>query len=86
LGESGKVKSAFMTINKTFFITGTDTGVGKTVATLVLGSLFQKRGLDVGVFKPVQSGRLGGGDAEFLPPSRYPRTWPLPGRGPGSNG
>jgi len=51
---------------KIFFITGTDTGVGKTIATLVLGALLQKRGKDVGVLKPVQSGRLGGGDAEFL--------------------
>jgi adenosylmethionine-8-amino-7-oxononanoate aminotransferase len=56
----------FNDMNRTYFVTGTDTGVGKTIATLVLGSLFQKRGLDIGVFKPVQSGRLGGGDAEFL--------------------
>jgi adenosylmethionine-8-amino-7-oxononanoate aminotransferase len=50
-------------MKRLFFITGTDTGVGKTVATLVLGSLLKKSGQDVGVFKPVQSGV---GDAEFL--------------------
>ncbi len=48
---------------RTFFITGTDTGVGKTYATLALAALLAKAGYDTGVFKPVQSGV---GDAEFL--------------------
>lgn len=48
---------------RTFFITGTDTGVGKTHAALALGLLLKKEGHDVGAFKPVQSGV---GDAEFL--------------------
>ncbi|MFH0754150.1 MAG: adenosylmethionine--8-amino-7-oxononanoate transaminase [Candidatus Omnitrophota bacterium] len=48
---------------KKIFITGTDTGVGKTYAMLALGHLMQQDGRDVGVFKPVQSGV---GDAEFL--------------------
>lgn len=50
-------------MNKSIFITGTDTGVGKTVATLVLGTLLQEKGFNVGVMKPVQ---CGGDDAEFL--------------------
>lgn len=45
------------------FITGTDTGVGKTVAACVLGTLLKKKGVDVGVMKPVQ---CAGEDAEFL--------------------
>jgi len=45
------------------FITGTDTGVGKTVATCVLGLLLKERGLSVGVMKPVQ---CGGEDARIL--------------------
>ncbi len=45
------------------FITGTDTGVGKTVATLVLATLLKDQGHDVGVMKPVQ---CGGNDAQFL--------------------
>ena len=45
------------------FITGTDTGVGKTVATLVLATLLQDQGYNVGVMKPVQ---CGGDDAAFL--------------------
>lgn len=48
---------------RTFFITGTDTGVGKTYTTLALAALLAKAGHDTGVFKPVQSGV---GDAEFL--------------------
>lgn len=48
---------------KKIFITGTDTGVGKTVATLVLGTLLQEQNFNVGVMKPVQ---CAGGDAQFL--------------------
>src|SRR5207247_1474837 len=46
-----------------FFITATDTHVGKTVVTYVLGVLLKERGIDVGVMKPVQ---CGGRDAQFL--------------------
>ena len=46
-----------------FFITGTGTGVGKTVATATLGILLQEQGLSVGVMKPVQAA---GQDAKFL--------------------
>ncbi len=48
---------------RAIFITGTDTDVGKTIATYVLGLLFQNTGLDIGVMKPVQ---CAGNDAEFL--------------------
>lgn len=48
---------------RAFFVTGTDTGVGKTMAVLALTVLLREQGLSVGVFKPVQSGV---GDAEFL--------------------
>ena len=49
--------------NKTIFITATDTGVGKTVTTYVLGVLLKAQGFDVGVMKPVQ---CAGKDAQFL--------------------
>jgi len=39
-----------------YFITGTDTGVGKTWLTLALMRAFQDRGLVVGGMKPVASG------------------------------
>lgn len=41
---------------KSYFVTGTDTGVGKTVVTAALASCLKKRGIDVGVMKPIASG------------------------------
>jgi dethiobiotin synthetase len=54
------------------FITGTDTGVGKTVVTAALAAAVRARGVDVGVMKPIQTGArptpggLAAPDAEFL--------------------
>ncbi|BBH19041.1 ATP-dependent dethiobiotin synthetase BioD [Paenibacillus baekrokdamisoli] len=51
------------------FVTGTDTGVGKTVVTAAITAALRAEGLNVGVWKPVQSGApLGSGvtDAERL--------------------
>ena len=50
------------------FVTGTDTGVGKTAASAAIGLCLQIRGRSVAPFKPVQTG-LGGGpvpDAVFV--------------------
>jgi dethiobiotin synthetase len=41
---------------KGYFITGTDTNVGKTVVTACLATLFKERGEDVGVMKPIETG------------------------------
>jgi len=55
-----------------FFITGTDTGVGKTVVAAALAIVLRESGRDVGVMKPVASGcvrrreGLVSEDAEFL--------------------
>lgn len=38
------------------FVTGTSTGVGKTVVASALAGLFAKKGYSVGVLKPVQTG------------------------------
>lgn len=53
---------------KGIFITGTDTGVGKTVITAALALSLKNTGLSVGVMKPVQSGSSLPGltDIEFL--------------------
>jgi dethiobiotin synthetase len=51
------------------FVTGTDTGVGKTVLTGGIACALRGRGHSVGVAKPVQSGALAGepdGDAMLL--------------------
>lgn len=48
---------------RAIFITGTDTDVGKTVTTFALALTLQKKGVNVGVMKPVQ---CAGSDARFL--------------------
>ncbi|HDR7632714.1 MULTISPECIES: dethiobiotin synthase [Bacillus] len=52
-----------------FFITATDTEVGKTVVTGALAGIFRERGHNVGVYKPLQSGHVASnpeGDAARL--------------------
>jgi dethiobiotin synthetase len=59
-------------MNRGLFITGTDTGVGKTIVAATLARLLKMRGLNVGVMKPVTSGcreengRLISDDAQLL--------------------
>lgn len=50
------------------FITGTDTGVGKTHVAALAAGVLKARGVDVGVMKPVETGCAGGiaQDAEAL--------------------
>jgi dethiobiotin synthetase len=48
----------------TLFITGTDTGAGKTVLTALLARLLRERGMNIAALKPVCSG--GRGDARAL--------------------
>ena len=58
--------------NRGIFITGTDTGVGKTLAAAAIARLLRNRGINVGVMKPVTSGcidrdgKLISDDAELL--------------------
>jgi dethiobiotin synthetase len=51
-------------MKRTFFITGTDTGVGKTVLTALLTQFLRQRGVDAAALKPVCSG--GRADARVL--------------------
>jgi dethiobiotin synthetase len=46
--------------NKTnsLFITGTDTGVGKTIVTSMLSKMMKAKGIDVGVMKPIATGSV----------------------------
>lgn len=59
-------------MGKGIFVTGSDTGIGKTVVTACLVSLLSNKGLDVGVMKPIETGcpkrnaRLVPRDATFL--------------------
>jgi dethiobiotin synthetase len=43
-------------MNQGIFITGTDTGVGKTLVTAALALHLKKRGLSVNVMKPIETG------------------------------
>jgi len=43
-------------MEKGYFITGTDTGVGKTLVAGGLAALYKNKGLNVGVMKPVATG------------------------------
>lgn len=58
--------------HKGLFVTGTDTGVGKTLIAGAIANILRQAGEKVGVFKPVATGcrhereGLVSGDAEFL--------------------
>ncbi|MBI4598350.1 MAG: dethiobiotin synthase [Candidatus Omnitrophica bacterium] len=43
-------------IPRGIFITGTDTGVGKTVVACALAAWYRRQGIDVGVMKPIATG------------------------------
>ena len=43
-------------MGKGIFVTGTDTGVGKTLVTAGLAALLKEKGFNIGVMKPVESG------------------------------
>ena len=42
--------------NKGFFITGTDTGVGKTLVTTQIGRAIQNENISLGIMKPIETG------------------------------
>jgi dethiobiotin synthetase len=48
------------------FITGTDTGVGKTLVSAGLARMLVNRGVPIGVFKPVASGGIVSEDGKLL--------------------
>jgi dethiobiotin synthetase len=54
-------------MTRSLFVTGTDTGVGKTVVAAGIAAALRRRGVDVGVMKPFATGvRRVSGDAELL--------------------
>jgi len=42
--------------NKGFFVTGTDTGVGKTLVTSQIGRAIQNENISLGIMKPIETG------------------------------
>ena len=60
-------KSPYATHPSGFFITGTDTGIGKTIVTACLLNLFNRNVVRAGAMKPVETGISGAfSDAKFL--------------------
>ena len=51
---------------KSVFVTGTDTGVGKTIVAAGLAAALARRGVRVGVMKPVATGGCPSDDARIL--------------------
>ena len=53
---------------KAIFVTGSDTGVGKTIVTAAIASNYCRAGRKVGVMKPIQTGTIVSGptDVEFV--------------------
>jgi len=68
---------------KGVFITGTDTGIGKTLVSAGLARMFVNRGISIGVFKPVSSGGMVSEDGKLLqkaaklPNSAYSSVVPI---------
>jgi dethiobiotin synthetase len=56
---------------KGFFITGTDTEIGKTLTTGLLAKYFLEEGIDVFPYKPVQSGAIIKNDRLVAPDTEY---------------
>src|SRR3989339_495513 len=48
------------------FVTGTDTGVGKTYVTILLAKHLMLKGFDVGIMKPISTGSKKDDDARLL--------------------
>ncbi len=48
--------------SSSFFITGTDTGVGKTLVTAAIAANLKASGRRVAIFKPIQTGTVDGAD------------------------
>lgn len=47
-------------MTRSIFVTGTDTGVGKTYVAAGIAAALRRSGVDVGVMKPVATGTVGG--------------------------
>jgi len=61
----------------TLVVSGTGTGVGKTIVTAAVAALAVDRGLDVAVVKPVQTGVLPGGPGDLDEVARLARVTDL---------
>lgn len=71
-GKGARLCALTIEMNKTIFVCGTDTGVGKTYVTGALCACLRREGIRAGAFKPLESGCASKGrhirraDSEFL--------------------
>ena len=72
-------------MSRSFLITGTDTGVGKTTVASAIAAALALRGHDVGVGKPVETGCEPGPDGNRLPADALQLRWAA-GRGDSIDG
>jgi dethiobiotin synthetase len=62
-------------VARSFLITGTDTGVGKTTVTSAIAAAAHCRGFRVGIVKPVETGCELGRDGELIPADAVQLRW-----------
>ena len=60
-----------MNLGRGIFVTGTDTGVGKTVVSAALAGALRRRGFDAGVMKPFQTGATVRDGNAFAPDAQF---------------
>ena len=60
---------------RSFLITGTDTGIGKTTVASALAAALRRRGRDVGVIKPVETGCQPGADGLLVAEDAEQLRW-----------
>ena len=53
-------------MSRCYLITGTDTGIGKTTVAIAIAAALRRRGRDVGVLKPAETGCAPGADGTPL--------------------
>lgn len=62
-------------MTRSLLITGTDTGIGKTTVASALAAALRRRGIDVGVVKPVETGCLLDPDGILIPADALQLRW-----------
>ncbi|MEO8602055.1 MAG: dethiobiotin synthase [bacterium] len=58
-----------------YLITGTDTGIGKTTVASAIAAALRRRGIEVGVIKPVETGCASGLDGVLQPADALQLAW-----------
>jgi dethiobiotin synthetase len=62
-------------VARCYLITGTDTGIGKTTVASALAAALRRRGRDVGVMKPAETGCSADGDGRLQPADAQQLRW-----------